>query len=154
VRLGRLIRAQAGLEPEKRLPEAIVGFLADDEEEAMGLFQFQDWLAAALGVAQVAVRTGAGEHLQWRPALKQERWIERETAPDEIEAVLADLEETEAANLAAQFLAGLSASLKVGQQTITLLPDEVELAAQARPGWAAASAGGLYVLLRIKPHVS
>jgi hypothetical protein len=52
-----------------------------------------------------------------------------------MEAALAGLEPAAAADLASHVWRGLSASLDVAGQAITLLPDEVTASCVARPGW-------------------
>jgi isoleucyl-tRNA synthetase len=137
--LGQKARAQAEVAPDRRLRRAIVGLMVSDRGAVSELDPFQDLLAEALGVEQVQLAPEAEGQVAWRLGLNPERYPERDVTPAEIEDVLAGLDADLAAHLASQLRAGLSIGLQVSGRAMTLLPDEVRLFAQARPGWVAAA---------------
>ncbi len=130
VSLGQSARVQAGIAADQALRRAIAGPLRVDQEELPDIDQWAGLLAEMLGVDTVRFSAEAAALVNWRLAV--------EAAP-QIDAVLAGLPFTKAEELAGQLRAGLSVALQLPEQTVTLLPDEVTISPQARPGWAAAA---------------
>jgi isoleucyl-tRNA synthetase len=147
--LGSQARARAALAPERRLHRAWVQLIARDPAEAMGLAPFHSLLAEVLGVDRVPIVEQAPVPVRWHLALDWDRAVQRRVVVDEIDAALAHLDPAAAAGLVLQLWSGLSVSLAVGDQAITLLPDEVRVSVAAPPGWAAAAEPGYLVLLEI-----
>jgi hypothetical protein len=67
----------------------------------------------------------------------------------DIHAALAALSPEKAAEVAAQLRAGLSVGLHIGDQVVTLLPDEVRISVQGEPGWIAAEGPAGVVTLEL-----
>ena len=147
--LGLRARAQAGIEPEQLLPGALVGSLAGASWELADLHPFARLLADALRVTQVKFSPDAAGYVGWRLALNPERPVQRDLSQTAIEAALSDLSAGEAAHLATQLRTGMSVGLEVSGLAITLLPDEVSIAVQARSGWAAAADTEHLVILAV-----
>lgn len=146
--LGRTARTQAAIHLGVLLPLAIVGDLLGVASEITAQPGWTELLALGLGVDRVEWSPDAVAYLEWRLSLNRGLYVERGIAPDEMDAALAGQRGGEATRLAAQLLAGFSVSFDVGGQHVTLLPEEVSLVPRARPGWAAAVAAGLIVILR------
>jgi hypothetical protein len=75
--------------------------------------------------------------------------VERGMPRAEIEAALDSLGSETAAFLAAQLWEGLTVSLQVSEEDVTLLPDEVTISAQTGPDWAAAADDRYLVILEV-----
>ncbi len=110
---------------------------------------FQEVLAEELKVVQVGLTEEAMDKVTWRPALATDGTIPRGLAPEAIESALEGLTPEAAKDLALEIWNGLSASIKVEEQAVTLLPDEVTLSAEAVSGWAAAADTEYLVVLRV-----
>jgi isoleucyl-tRNA synthetase len=147
--LGQEARTQAGIAPDRRLRQGIVGLMVSDRGAVSELNPYQELLVDALGVERVQLTSEAEDHVEWHLGLNPERYPEREVTPAEIEGALAELDTDLAAHLASQLRAGRSIGLQVSGRAITLLPDEVCLLAQARPGWVAAADDEHLVLLDV-----
>jgi hypothetical protein len=87
--------------------------------------------------------------VRWQLALDDDRTRERQFAVQETREILDNLTPTRAADLASKLLSGMSISLQDGQQTITLLPDEVQLSVRPPAGWLAAVDTQYLVLLQV-----
>jgi isoleucyl-tRNA synthetase len=147
--LGQQARQQAGIGSERLLRRAMVMPLSGRSEAFVGLVPLQPLLAELLGVAEVQIARDATARVDWRVALDPERALERGLAAEEIDAALAALTPAEVTHLALQICSGLSASLEVTGQAITLLPDETAVSLRAHPGWAAATSGGQLIVLDV-----
>jgi hypothetical protein len=110
---------------------------------------YQELLVEALGVEQVEMTSEAEDQVEWRLGLDPERTPARDVPPAEIAEALADLDADLAAHLAAELRAGRSIGLQVSGRAMALLPDEVHLWVQARPGWVAAADDEYLVLLSV-----
>jgi hypothetical protein len=131
------------------LRRAVASLLVGVPGELGQMDPFRDLTAKMLRVTQVQITPATATLVGWRLTLDPEHRIERDLAPAEIEAVLADLDAEESARLASQIRAGLSIGLQGSGQAITLLPDEVCITAQAPPGWAAAADAQHLVVLDV-----
>jgi isoleucyl-tRNA synthetase len=147
--LGETARRQAGIEPGRSLPQALVAIVWGNAAQTSDLDPFNEMLAEMLHVAKVRFAPDANAYLAWKIDLKPGEAEERDVPPVEIRTALAELEPEMAADLAAQLGTGLSAGLPVGDRAITLLPDEVAISVQAEPGWAAAVESGQLVVLQL-----
>jgi isoleucyl-tRNA synthetase len=145
--LGITARAQAGIDRDLLLDRALVATRPAQDNLAGELALFEGLLADALRVSRVEFTPAAEHQVQWQLAPIADRLVSRTTPAAEIAASLAGLDSVAAAELAAQLRDGYSASMEVSGQTITLLPDEVEIGTQVRPGWAAAVEGTCLVVL-------
>jgi isoleucyl-tRNA synthetase len=144
--LGQAARARAGIEAEQVVRRA---FVTSPSAGLPALVALRGPLALALHTERVEIEPDAGTRIAWRLAQSPQHGPDRGVAPAEIDAALAALNATEAATLAGKLRNGLSVGLEVSGQAIVLLPDEVTLSVQARPGWAAAFEGGTLVLLEL-----
>jgi isoleucyl-tRNA synthetase len=147
--LGLHARVEAKIEPDRLLPGALVGSLAGAAWELAELHPFARLLADALKAAQVKFSPDAAGYVEWRLALNPERPLQRDVSQAAIEAALANLGADDAAHLAAQLRTGMSIGLEVSGLAITLLPDEVSISVQARPGRAAAADTEHLVILAV-----
>jgi isoleucyl-tRNA synthetase len=142
-------RLAAGLPPQRTLARALVGFYPPREGDASALLPFQELLTQLLSVMRLEIIPELGEGLSWHLGLAPGREMGRDVTPDRVEAALAGLGPERATALARQLWQGLSVSLKVGDQALTLLPDEVSLSPQAPAGWVARADDRLLVLLEV-----
>lgn len=147
--LGHTARIAAGLAPDRPLRQGVVGLEGEAAAGWPGPGELQDLLARVLAVDAVKVRPYAAVQISWHLSLAPRREPVREVAPAAIADALAALEPGQAATLAGQLREGLSVSLQAGGRSITLLPDEVQAAPRAQPGWTAAAEGGLLVSLKL-----
>jgi isoleucyl-tRNA synthetase len=145
--LGQSARQLAGIPAGQPLRQALVASLAPAGPEGDLPIPLLDLLAEMLGAGQARFAGEATEHVVWHLALEPGQAVERDIPRQEIETALANLTPEQAAELAAQLRRGLSISLDAATQAITILPDEVVITAQGRPGWAAAADPGLLVVL-------
>ena len=147
--LGQEARREAGLPPQRTLARALVGLYPPQGVGGAALQPFQELLTHLLGVMRLEIIPELGEGLSWQLSLSPEREMGRNVSRDEVEASLASLVPERATDLARQLWQGLSVSLKVGEQALTLLPDEVTISPQPPAGWLARAGGGLLVLLEV-----
>jgi isoleucyl-tRNA synthetase len=140
VSLGQRARAQGDVGDDQRLPRAILRLPVVEQDEILKMDELVAFLAERLGVETVQFSAEANSFVDWRVTV--------ESSP-EVNAALASLPPTETAEMASQLRSGLSVSLQLTEQTITVLPDEVTLSPQPRPGWAAASSSGYLVVLEV-----
>jgi isoleucyl-tRNA synthetase len=147
--LGVRARMDAGVDPQQLLPGALVGSLTGASWRSEELQPFSGLLAGALRVAQVKFSADAASHVEWRLALNPERPVQRDVPQAAIEAALAGLGASEAANMAAQLRTGISVGLEVSGLAITLLPDEVSISVHAQAGQAAAAEADHLVILAV-----
>ena len=147
--LARQARVHAGIAQDRILPQARVGILGDYDDEALDLEPYHDLLLDLLVVARVQVQPEAAAQVEWRLAPKADRSPERRSSTQAVAEALENLATDQAAELASKLQRGMSISLRVGQHTVTLLPDEIHLVAQPPSGWLAAADGQYLVLLRV-----
>ena len=147
--LGGQARGQAGVAAARRLRRAWVQIIGREPAKAASLAPFRSLLAEALGADHVQIVEQVPIPVRWHLALDRGKVVQRRVAVDEIEATLAHLDPSVAAGLVEQLWSGLSVSLAVGDQAITLLPGEVRISVTAQPGWAGAAAPGYLALLEI-----
>jgi isoleucyl-tRNA synthetase len=145
VALGKIARGQAGIEPDQPLRRAIITFMFRSRAESVALIPFRSLLAQLLGVDQVQFTQDVIPTKVWELTVDPGRAAERAVPVAEINAALSNLRAREAAKLIFQLWDGLSISLKVSGQMLTLLPDEVKVS--LRPGWAAAATSGRLLVL-------
>lgn len=147
--LGQAARVQAGVERDRLLHQAIVSLLLADDGGAADLVAFEELLAELLGIGRVQFVAKAAAPVAWRLALNPESVVGWDIGTAEVKAALTALDPEEAANLVSQIGEGLSVSLKVSGQALTLLPDQVYVTVQAQPGWAAATDGEHLVVIEV-----
>jgi isoleucyl-tRNA synthetase len=146
--LGQAARNQAGILADQPLHQARISFLSEVTESDR-LDSFKELLTQVLNVLKVEFTPEAVAHVEWHLAIAPGQAGSRTTTPAELEAALALLDPGAASDLALQLRDGLSVSLRVMGQAITLLPDEVSVYAQARPGWTAATDAKYLVVLEV-----
>lgn len=146
--LGDAARAAAGLKLDRPLSRGEVSWAGEVDVEWPAALQ--DLLAQALAVEKVTFLSTAMQQVSWHLSLVKGGEPEREVGPAAIADALASLEPGQAAGLAEQLGAGLSISLQAVGQTVTLLPDEVQVTPEARRGWSAAAEGALLVSLKVE----
>ena len=147
--LAEAARREAELSPRRTLARALLGFYPPREGDASTLLPFQELLTQLLGVMRLEIIPELGEGVSWQLGLDPGRGVGRDASRDQVEAALASLEPERATDLARQLWQGLSVSLKVGDQALTLLPDEVTVSPQAPAGWLARAGDTLLVLLEV-----
>jgi isoleucyl-tRNA synthetase len=139
-------RAAADISPDTMLVRAIVDM--GEDPRAQELSALHDFLAEVLHVLEVQFIHDAADKVDWSLTLDREWTVHRRQPAEEIASALAELSRHEASWLASQLRRGLSISLEVAGQSITLLPDEVRLSALPQVGWAAAADSEYIVLLQ------
>jgi hypothetical protein len=127
----------------------LIHALKEGDRDLQGVASLQPVLAEALRSAEVLFSPAAMDHVDWLLTLKQDQAVDRSIAAAEIDKALALLTSEEAADLASQLRDGLSVSFEASQQSITLLPDEVDITMKPHPGWAAASDAGFVIALEV-----
>jgi isoleucyl-tRNA synthetase len=147
--LGQSARASAGIEANQKLPRAIIGGYSAQAADYTAVLPFQQLLERGLGVARVIFGPEAGTKMSWRVSLDPDGLVERDVDSRQIERALTSLQDDAAADLVSQLEAGLSVSVDVGDQAITLLPDELSFTAVGRKGWAVGARAGHLVVIKI-----
>jgi len=147
--LGMSARAQAGIDPGRLLPGALVGSPAGASWRLLDLHPFARLLADALGAVEVKLSPDAARYVRWSLTLAAERPVQRDMSQAAIEATLAGLSAGEAEHLAAQLRMGISVGLDVFGLAITLLPDEVAISVRAGSGQAVAADAEHLVVLAV-----
>jgi isoleucyl-tRNA synthetase len=140
VSLGRRARAQAGIGSDQMLRRALISLPAADQKETLKMDQLAGVLAEMLAVKTVQFSVEAESLVDWRLAVD---------SPSRVNAVLANLDPGEKAEMVSQLRSGLSVALQLPDQTITLLPDEVTISPKPQPGWAGAASGDYLVVLEV-----
>jgi isoleucyl-tRNA synthetase len=148
-RLGQLARETYSIQPELVLREAGVGRIGGDFLDILERDEFRSLLTDLLRVREVRPSSYTAAPVIWSLSLERGRFSGREGATAEIEAALEGLGPERTTDLAANLIAGLSVALEVESGAITLLPDEVRISGTAKPGWATATEGGLFVALAV-----
>ena len=141
--IGHAARNQAGL--KVRQPLAEIDFSVGGREEAAWLERYADLLADELNVKQVRRLGGLGEAIVYslKPLSKQLGQKHKALFPKVSQAILA----LRAEQAAPRLLSGESLQVDVDGVSIEVLPEEVEVIAQARPGLAVASEGAYLAAL-------
>jgi isoleucyl-tRNA synthetase len=144
--LGWTARSSYGVDADVGLPVAIIGHLSPGpfelSVEALAV------LARKLNVGRVEVIEKLPAVAAWRLGLGSEVAARRTVASSEVEASLSALDAETASALVAELWRGLSVSVDLGGSTVVLLPQEVEVRVEARPGWAVAGGKGWVVALQ------
>jgi isoleucyl-tRNA synthetase len=135
--LGHAARNQAAI--KVRQPLAEVAFSVSSQEEARTLEQYAALLADELNVKQVRALGSAGEAISYslKPLPKQLGQKYKGQFPKVAQAVVAIDPEPAARDL----LDGRSVPVQVEGETLYILPDEVEVRAEARTGLVVAAEG-------------
>jgi isoleucyl-tRNA synthetase len=149
--LGGAALDDAGLESGQWTGRAVVGLLDDEKGDVSVLVPFERVLARVLGAQRVQFVQGVASRVRYRLNLKPEQRVEREISSAEIEAVLGSLDAAASAQMAEEFREGLSVSLPVSGQNVTLLPADVKISISAQPGWIASADDELLMVLEIAP---
>jgi isoleucyl-tRNA synthetase len=141
--LGHAARNKANRKVRQPLAEA--AFAVGGMEEARALEQYADLLEDELNVKHVRSLSAAGEAVSYslNPLPKQLGQKYGSRFPAVRQALLAVAAEDAAKN----FLQGQALSLKLGEETLEILPEEVEVRVQAREGFAVAADGAYLAAL-------
>lgn len=128
--LGHSTRNQAGI--KVRQPLSRIDFSVTSREEIAALERFADLLADELNVRQVSALSSLGEAVSYslKPLPRQLGQKYQSLFP-RISRAIQELEADSAARI---FLDGDSVSVEVDGEHYDILPDEVEVHAEARPG--------------------
>ncbi len=142
--LGHSARNQAAIKVRQPLAEA--AFSVGSLKESQALEGYADLLADELNVKQVRVMGSAGEAVSYslNPLPKQLGQKYQSQFPEVRKAILA-LDPQEAAQ---DLLKGKTISVSVGGETLEILPEEVEVRAEARTGLAVSSEGAYMAALK------
>ena len=142
--LGHSARNQAAIKVRQPLAEA--AFSVGSLKETQALEEYAHILADELNVKKVSVMSSAGEAVSYtlNPLPKQLGQKYKSGFPEVRKAILA-LNSEEAAQ---RLLSGDSVSVSVGDDTFEILPDEVEVRAEARSGIVVASDGAYLAALQ------
>ncbi len=146
--LGATARVQAGIGPDLPLLHAFVGLGEIKSGGIEALAPLRDLLAEMLGVDQVYFEGEMVAPIRWHLDLEVQA-VERGNLPSTIRVALGKLSPERAAETAAQLDAGLSVGLKIEEETVTLLPDEVSISIRSEPGWIPAEDSGQVVALEL-----
>jgi len=142
--LGHSARNKAAIKVRQPLAEA--SFSVGSLKETDALEEYADILADELNVKQVSVLSSAGEAVSYNlnPLPKQLGQKYKSGFPEVRQAILA-LDAEEAAR---SLLNGDPVSVTVGDDTLEILPDEVEVRAEARSGLVVAAEGAYLAALQ------
>jgi isoleucyl-tRNA synthetase len=142
--LGHSARNQAAIKVRQPLAEA--AFSVGSLKEARVLDEYASLLADELNVKRITALSSAGEAVAYslNPLPKQLGGKYKSQFP----AIRAALLALDAEKAAQTFLAGESVSISVGEETFEILPDEVEVRAEARSGLVVASEGAYLAALK------
>jgi isoleucyl-tRNA synthetase len=135
--LGHAVRNQKGLKVRQPLAEA--AFAVGSPDEARALEAYADLLADELNVKRVRLLGSAGEAVSYsiKPLPRQLGQKYKGQFPQVSQAILALDPESAARSLQA----GQPVPVTVNDQTLDVLPEEVEVRVEARHGLAVASDG-------------
>ena len=142
--LGHAARSQAAI--KVRQPLAEVAFSLGSAAEAEALEQYADLLADELNVKQVRLLSSAGEVISYRlnPLPKQLGQKYQARYPTIRKAILA----LDAEQAALALLGGKAVPVTLDGETYEILPEEVEVRAEARSGLVVASEGPYLAALK------
>ncbi|MGB7096000.1 MAG: DUF5915 domain-containing protein, partial [Anaerolineales bacterium] len=142
--LGHSARNQAAIKVRQPLAEA--AFSVGSLKETQALEEYAHILADELNVKRISALSSAGEAVSYtlNPLPKQLGQKYKSDFPEVRKAIMA-LDSEEAAQ---RLLSGVSVSVSVGDDTLEILPDEVEVRAEARSGLVVASDGAYLAALQ------
>jgi isoleucyl-tRNA synthetase len=142
--LGHATRSQAGL--KVRQPLAEIGFALGKPEEIRALDGYADLLADELNVKQVRVLSSADEAVSYslKPLPKQLGQKYKALFPKVSQAIL----EADAVQAAQTILAGEPLKVVVDGAELEILPEEVEVRAEAHSGLEVATEGSYLAALQ------
>jgi isoleucyl-tRNA synthetase len=142
--LGHSARNQAAIKVRQPLAEA--SFSVGSLKETQALEEYGAIIADELNVKKVSALASAGEAVSYtlNPLPKQLGQKYKSNFPQVRKAILA-LNPEEAAE---RLLSGDTISVKVGEETLEILPEEVEVRAEARSGLVVASEGAYLAALQ------
>jgi isoleucyl-tRNA synthetase len=142
--LGHSARNQAAIKVRQPLAEA--AFSVGSQKEVQALDTYADLLADELNVKKVSALSSAGEAVSYglNPLPKQLGQKYQSKFPEVRKAILA----LDAQGSAQALLNGESISVNVGDESLEILPDEVEVRAEARSGLEVASEGAYLAALK------
>jgi isoleucyl-tRNA synthetase len=144
--LGHSARNQAAMKVRQPLAEA--AFSVGSQKDVQALEKYSDLLADELNVKKVSALGSAGEVVSYalNPLPKQLGSKYQSQFPEVRKAILAlDPQET-----AQTLLNGDPISVSVGDKSLEILPEEVEVRAEARSGLVVASEGAYLAALKTK----
>jgi len=143
-RKGHSARNQAAIKVRQPLAEA--SFSVGSLKETQALEEYGAIIADELNVKKVSALASAGEAVSYtlNPLPKQLGQKYKSNFPQVRKAILA-LDPEEAAE---RLLSGDTISVKVGEETLEILPEEVEVRAEARSGLVVASEGAYLAALQ------
>lgn len=142
--LGHSARNQAAIKVRQPLAEA--AFSVGSMKETRALDDYTDLLADELNVKRITALSSAGEAVAYtlNPLPKQLGSKYKSQFPAIRTAILG----LDAEKAAQALLSGESVSISVGDETFEILPDEVEVRAEARSGLVVASEGAYLAALK------
>jgi isoleucyl-tRNA synthetase len=142
--LGHAARSQAGI--KVRQPLAEIAFALGKKEERLALEKYADLLADELNVKQARALSSADEAVSYtlKPLPKQLGQRYKALFPKVSQAIL----ETDAVQAAHAILAGEPFIVAVDGAELNILPEEVEVRAEARSGLAVATEGSYLAALQ------
>ncbi len=142
--LGHSARNQAAIKVRQPLAEA--SFSVGSMRETKALEEYADILADELNVKQVSALASAGEAVSYslNPLPKQLGQKYKSDFPKVREAILA----LDAGESAQHLLNGDSISVTLGDETLEIFPEEVEVRAEAHSGLVVASEGAYLAALQ------
>ena len=138
VSLGHGARNRAGLKLRQPLAQAL--FKVRSESETESLRRLSDQVLDELNVKELVILEDAGQVVDYR-VIPLPHILGRKHGPlfPRIRAALAELDQ---ANLARRVQAGESVALEVEGQTVSLLPEELEVRTEAKEGYAVTEEAG------------
>jgi len=142
--LGHSARNQAAIKVRQPLAEA--SFSVGSMRETKALEEYADILADELNVKKVSALASAGEAVSYalNPLPKQLGQKYKSDFPKVREAILA----LDAGDAAQHLLNGDSVSITFGEESLEILPEEVEVRAEAHSGLVVASEGAYLAALK------
>jgi isoleucyl-tRNA synthetase len=142
--LGHAARDKAGIKVRQPLAEA--AFSVGRQEEALELEKYSDLLEDELNVKRIRLLGSTGEAVSYslKPLPRQLGQKHKALFPMVSQAI-GDLDPAQAAR---SLLDGQAVQVVVDGEAIEILPEEVEVRAEARPGLAVASEGVYLVALK------
>ncbi len=143
--LGHAARSQAGI--KVRQPLAEIAFALGKKEERLALEKYADLLADELNVKRVRALSSADEAVSYtlKPLPKQLGQKYKALFPKVSQAIL----ETDAVQAAHAILAGRAVQCRLSMETeLEILPEEVEVRAEARSGLVVATEGSYLAALQ------
>jgi isoleucyl-tRNA synthetase len=141
--LGHAARNQAGI--KVRQPLSGISFSLSSKEETDILEHYGDLLAEELNVRQVKILGSTGEAVTYslKPLPKQLGQKHKQLFPKVAQALLA----LDAEQAAQRLLSGMPVQVSIGGEMVEVLPDEVEVRADARTGLVVSSEGAYLAAL-------